>query len=168
MKSKSLKELNEEASRVLEPLNEMSIAWDADLKGNESVCAWVEGPLKVDNQYIKYYNNAHYPLATKVARIRIDKPEYVGGIHSEGNKKKWILTNSEKRTLVHLLNQASEKDEKYTNWQQVILEYNASNFRLFKPVTGDMTIYKDRKAPTMPEYILPFPIDYPMPNYMEL
>ena len=163
----NIKKLNKKLKETIQ-LYEMSMAWEEHLKGKNSVCAWVEGPLKVDNRYIKYYNNEFYIEADKVARIRIDKPEYVGGTHKELDKQSWILSEEEKRIFVELLNKPSKKDSNYTNWQIILLTYNRDNFHIYEPIKGDMTVYKDKKSPSMPEYLLPFPIDYPMPNYMEL
>lgn len=162
-----IQKLNEEFNKLFS-INEMSMAWEAQLKGRNSVCAWVEGPLKVDNQYIKYYNNAYYTDATKVARIRIDKPEYVGGVHSESGKKKWVLTEAEKRIFVQILQEPSKTNSEYTNWQQILLTYNRDNFHIYEPITGEVSVYKNRKSPSMPEHLLPFPIDYPMPDYTKL
>lgn len=149
-------------------LSEMSMAWEEHLKGKHSVCVWVENPSSRDNRYMKYYDNEFYDLAEKVARIRIDKAAYVGGEHSENDIQPWVLSEGEKKEFVELLKSPSKKNPQYTNWQQVILTYNADNFHIYEPITGDMTKYKNRKSPLMPSYILPFPIDYPMPDYLNL
>lgn len=160
------KEINEEFEKL--QLTEMSMAWEEQLKGKNSVCAWVEGPLHVDNQYIKYYDNEYYNEAKRVARIRINEPRYVGGNHKEGNKENWILSEKEKKVFIELLKKPCKRNPQFTNWQQIILTYNADNFHIYEPIKGDMTKYKGRKAPSMPEHLLPFPIDYPMPDYTEL
>ena len=152
----------------IEQLNEMSMAWEEHLSGKNSVCAWVEGPLRVDNQYIKYYNNEYYQDATKVARIRIDRAEYVGGENSEHGIKRWILNEKDKRIFVELLKKPCKRNPKYTNWENIILTYNADNFHIYEPITGDMEKYANRKSPTMPKHLRPFPIDYPMPDYTKL
>ena len=82
---KHIKQINEQLEQVIDKalqLNEMSKAFSFKNKSIE-VCAWVEGPLSVDNRYFKYYDSMFYNLADKVARIRIDKPENI-----RKNKKK--------------------------------------------------------------------------------
>ena len=62
--------------------------------------------------YFKVYNSADPTKATKLARIRFSRPEYVTG-HTTGpdaGKKEWILNSSEKKKLIKLLN---------ANWVQL-------------------------------------------------
>lgn len=161
------KNLNEQIEEILQPLNEMSMAWSYKDRRID-VCAWVENPTTRDNLYFKYYNSSFYNLADKVARIRLDKPEYVGGTHSEGNKQKWILTKSEVKQLVSLLQMPSELHEGLTRWQDILITYNHDNFMLLPKDTINGNLDKARRNPTMPDYIQPFNINYAMPNYMEL
>ena len=165
-----LKELIETLANLIkptQPINEMSRAFAYKDRLIE-VCAWVEGPMRADNRYFKYYNNMHYSVATKVARIRIDEARYVGGNHKEGNKKKWVLTPSEKQELVDILNGPSEEVPGYTRWQDILITFNRDNFNLStqRTLAGDLD--DSQRNPHMPKHIKPFPIDYPMPNYMEI
>ena len=150
-----------------QPLLEMSKAFSYKDKRID-VCAWVENPMGVNNMYFKYYNCSTIPSATHVARIRMDKPEYVGGNHREGTKKKWILTDTEKRELVELLSSKSEEHPDLTYWQEILLTYNRDNFNLSAKDTIEGNFAKAQKDPKMPEYLQPLPIDYPMPDYLQL
>lgn len=132
------------------------------------VCVWVENPMSVDNMYMKYYNSSLYTLATKVARIRLDKPEYVGGNHRERNLKKWILTEKEKKELIELLKQPSDKYQGYSKWHDVIITYNDDNFNLSFSQTVNAEFEKAQRDPKMPNHLVPLPIDLPMPDYTQL
>lgn len=167
---KHIKQINEQLEQVIDKalqLNEMSKAFSFKNRSIE-VCAWVEGPLSVDNRYFKYYNSMFYNLADKVARIRIDKPEYVGGNHKEHKIKKWILTEKEKRELVEILKGPSEEYDNLTRWQDILITYNRDNFNISAKNTIAGNLNDTQRNPKLAKYIKPFPIDYPMPNYIEL
>lgn len=164
---KNVKKLNEELEQLLQPLNEMSMAFAYKDKRID-VCAWVENPSSRDNRYFKYYNNSRYNNATKVARIRLDKPIYVGGIHKEKGLEQWILTDIERKELICLLNSPSDEYIGLTRWQSILIRYNADNFFLTSQQTINDELSKADMDPKMPKYIKPFPIDYPMPDYNQL
>lgn len=149
------------------PLYEMSKAFSYKDRRID-VCAWVENPMGVDNQYFKYYDCSSIPSAKKVARIRLDRPEYVGGIHQERNFKKWILSNKEKQELINILKMPSDRYKGYTKWQDVLMTYNYDNFDIIpeKTIKGEITEYS--KDPKMPKHLKPYDINTPMPNYLEL
>lgn len=132
------------------------------------VCVWVENPMGVDNMYFKYYDCSLYTMANKVARIRLDKPKYVGGNHKEGTKKKWVLSERDKKELVELLKSPSDEHEGLTKWQDVIITYNDDNFNLKAKQTINGELDKAQRDPKMPSHLVPLPIDLPMPNYLEL
>lgn len=171
MQEKSRAQIINEKLQQAMPLNEMSMAWDYTNK-NKSYCAWVEGPMGVDNRYFKFYNNDSPAYASKVARIRIDRAEYVGGNHNESNKQgkveNWILTNREKRLLITLLNSPSDDNVNCTKWQDILIRWNRDNFRIpaNKTVTGQIDGYQAKKG--VLDNIKPFSIDTIMPNYEEL
>ena len=161
--------LIEKLKEVLTPmqLNEMSMAFHYKDRHVE-VCAWVENPTPRDNRYFKYYNSEYNSTATKVARIRIDKPEYVGGNHKERDLKKWILSNKEKQELIEILKTPSNDYPGYTKWQDIIITYNRDNFHLKAEDTIKGNLDKGTRNPTLPKHIVPFDIDTPMPNYLQL
>jgi len=121
--------------------------------------------MGVDNQYFKYYDNEDYDMATKVARIRFDRPEYIGGSHKEGSKKPWTLKPMEKQMLINILKQENTDEKGYTNWQAMIIRWNRDNFHLSKEDTIAGNLDKGRCSPKMPKHIKPLPINYPMPDY---
>ena len=125
-------------------------------------------PMTVDNRYFKYYNRSTVPSATQVARIRLDKPEYVGGLRRENGKKKWILTKREKEELIEILKGQSTDQPGYTRWQEVLMTYNRDNFNLSFSDSKSNDFSKAQKDPKMSKYLKPFPIDYPMPDYLNL
>ena len=141
-----LKEAIDEALE-LEPINEMSLAWDYRKK-NKAYCAWTEGPMKSDNCYFKFYNSDSPDDATKVARIRIDRPYYVGGIHRESNSKgiveKWVLSDKEKQLLIKLLKTESIDNAGCNKWQDILIRWNRDNFGIpaSKTIKGETGGYK--------------------------
>lgn len=155
------------AFQLKQHLYEMSMAFFYKDKRID-VCAWVETPMTVDNRYFKYYNCSTIPSATHVARIRLDKPEYVGGLHRENGKKKWILTKREKEELIEILKGQSTDQPGYTRWQEVLMTYNRDNFNLSFSDSKSNDFSKAQKDPKMSKYLKPFPIDYPMPDYLNL
>lgn len=163
------RKLNERIQEIFNPmpLHEMSKAFSYKNRRID-VCAWVENPMGVDNQYFKYYNCSSIPSATKVARIRINKAEYVGGFHRERNLKKWILSNREKQELVEILKMPSERYKNCTNWQDILITYNYDNFDIIPENTIAGNISKYNKDPKMPKHLKPLDINTPMPNYLEL
>lgn len=161
---KSIKSPNEKVEMIL---NEMSMAFNYRNKRID-VCAWVENPMATDNQYFKYYNNSLIRLATKVARIRIDRPEYVGGFHRERNFGKWSLIEKEKRELIEILKGESDDHPTYTRWQEIIMTYNRDNFNISFKDSKNNNFKNYQRDPKMPDYIKPFDINYPMPDYMKL
>lgn len=163
---KKLKEQLEEALNLI-PLYEMSMAFYYKDRRID-VCAWVENPMGVDNQYFKYYDNSLMKLATKVARIRIDKPVYVGGRHKERNLKKWILSKREKQELVEILQGESEDHPGYTRWQELLMTYNRDNFNISFKNSKEGNLKNHQRDPKMPDYIQPYDINTPMPDYLEL
>lgn len=160
-------EIITEIDELLEPVNEMSMAFHYKDRHVE-VCAWVENPTYRDNRYFKYYNSAFVSSATKVARIRIDKAEYVGGNHKERNLTKWILSNRELRELVEILQTPSDEHIGYTKWQDILITYNRDNFHLSAQDTIAGNLAKGVRSPELPSSVEPFPIDYPMPDYLNI
>ena len=107
-----------------------------------------------------------------MARIRIDRCEYVGGNHkernSQGKVEKWTLNEKDKRNLITLLNSPSVDNEGCTKWQDIIIRWNRDNFGIpaKNTISGQIKGYQPK--PGLLEGSQPFPIDYPMPNYKEL
>jgi hypothetical protein len=157
MKEKQIKDIVHEA---LQPIFEMSSAWTDDRSNR---CVWVENPNGYSNRYFKYLNNSSYRRAKLVARIWIDKPEYVKGHKNSDGKTEWILTSKEKKELVTLLNAPSEAHDNTTNWQEILITYNEDNFQIppMRTIKGniDFSKYRNQK---------PYDINTPMPNYLEL
>lgn len=164
------KKLNEKLQTYI-PLNEMSLAWDYRRK-NKAYCVWTEGPMHAENRYFKFYDSDSPDDATKVARIRIDRAEYVGGQHNETNSRgkleNWILSQKEKRIFLILLNSPSDDNEGCNKWQDILIRWNRDNFGIpaRKTISGEIQGYQAK--PGLLDDCKPFPIDYPMPNYMEL
>ena len=148
-------------------INEMSMAFHYKDRHVE-VCAWVENPTPRDNRYFKYYDSEYSNMAKKVSRIRIDRPEYVGGNHKERNIKKWVLSDKEKQYLVQILKSPSDDYPNLIKWQDILITYNRDNFHIKAEDTIKGNINCNSRNPLLPDYIKPFPIDYPMPNYLEL
>ena len=162
-----IKKLLQNLNEILMPLTEMSMAFHYKDRRID-VCAWVENPMATDNQYFKYYNNSLMRLATKVARIRLNRPQYVGGIHKERNFRKWVLTNKEKHELVQILQGSSEDQPRYTRWQELLMTYNRDNFNISFNDSKQGNLENQQRDPKMPDYIQPYDINAPMPNYLEL
>lgn len=164
-----IQKLIRKLKEVLEPqtLNEMSMAFHYKDRYVE-VCAWVENPTSRDNRYFKYYDSEYSSTASKVARIRIDRPDYVGGNHKERNLKKWTLSKNEKQFLMTILKSESDDYKGLTKWQDILITYNRDNFHIKAEDTINGNIDKGTRNPLLIDKIKPFPIDYPMPNYLEL
>lgn len=165
-----IQRLNEEFNKLFS-INEMSLAWDYRNK-NRAYCAWTEGPMSVENRYFKFYNSDSPDMASKVARIRIDRAEYVGGLHkeqnSQGKVEKWILTEREKRILVKLLQSNSDDNDGCTKWQDILIRWNRDNFSIPAKATISNQIQNYQAKPGLLDNLKPFPIDYPMPDYTKL
>lgn len=168
---KTFTEIANGLKQALTPINEMSLAWDYRKK-NKAYCAWTEGPMSAENRYFKFYNSDSPDMASMVARIRIDRPEYVGGNHKESNSQgkveKWILTPANKKLLIQLLNSPSDDNDNCTKWQDILIRWNRDNFGVpaKKTIANDFTGYQAK--PGLMTGLQPFPIDYPMPDYMKL
>ena len=65
------------------------------------------------------------------------------------------------------MNSPSDDNDGCTKWQDIIIRWNRDNFGIpaKKTISGDVNGYKAKPGITAKE---PFPIDYPMPNYLEL
>lgn len=154
MQKYTIEQLNEELEKFA--IVEMAMAW---IDKQNNVCAWVENLSGRNNKYFKYINSTSYTKATKVARISMFTEEYL--IHKDpAGKQAWKLTNLEKKQLLNLLNSDNKEYKSITNWQAILVPYNKDNFGLFvqETINGfDKEEYPDA-----------FPIDYPMPNYLEL
>lgn len=159
-------ELNKQLEELL-PMNEQSMAFYFKDRHVE-VCAWVENPTPRDNRYFKYYDSQFISSAKNVARIRIDKAEYVGGNHSERNLKKWELSKKEKQYLIDILNSPSNDYNGLTKWQDILITYNRDNFHIKAEDTIQGNFNKCTRSPMLPKHVQPFSIDYPMPNYLDL
>ena len=171
MTEKKIYEIAKELEEKLTPINEMSLAWDYRNK-NKAYCAWTEGPMHSENRYFKYYNSDSPDMATKVARIRIDRPEYVGGTHmeknSQGKVEKWILSDKDKKTFIQLLNSPSDDNDGCTKWQDILIRWNRDNFGIPAKKTIANQIDGYQAKPGLLDECKPFPIDFPMPDYTQL
>lgn len=165
MMKKLLQRLDEILNPI--PLYEMSKAFSFKNKTID-VCVWVENPMSIDNLYFKYYNCSTIPSATKVARIRIDKPCYVGGNHKELNKQKWILSKNEVRELIEILKSPSDEYDGLNKWQDIIITYNKDNFNLTTKQCLKNDFSSIQKDPKMPEYLQPLDINTVIPDYWNL
>lgn len=152
------KQLNENLQKFA--ITEMAKAF-SDRKTNTTL--WVEDRSTHNNRYMKFYNVAKDPthLATKVARIYVEKPEYVKG-HKEHGIKEWILTEKEKRQFVKLLQSPYSRNPNITNWQQVICTFNDG----FYDIDPQDTINGNIPHEDLDNGALT--IDYPMPDYLQL
>lgn len=165
-----LYEITEKLKQILfnpQPLQEMSRAFAYKNRSIE-VCVWVEGPMGADNRYFKYYNSLYYNTASKVARIRIDRPEYVGGNHKEHGIKQWKLSSGDKQELEEILKGPSDNHKGLTRWQDILITYNEDNFNISADKTINGILDDSQRNPKINKNIKPFPIDYPMPSYEEL
>lgn len=169
MIKKSFLEIAQELKKLIQPqpLYEMSKAFSYKDRRID-VCAWVENPMATDNKYFKYYNSSSIDMATMVARIRIDRPTYVGGTHRERNLKKWILTDKEKKELVQILSGNSLRYIGYTRWHDIIITYNFDNFNLTPEQTISGDLDDSQRSPRMPKHLMPLAINTPMPDYIKL
>lgn len=156
-KQKTFKEVTDQIEQILEPMYEMSMAWNS--KQNNR-CVWVENPSGFENKYFKYLNGITYGQADKCARISMVEPKYVN--HKDyGGKSNWVLNNKERKELVTLMNQPNKKYSGCTNWQATLITYNEDNFGIDFDETINGTFDKEK-------YPNAFDINTPMPNYMEL
>lgn len=73
----------------------------------------------VKHKYFIVYNKRPYPcnLFCKMTRIRIDKPEYIKSKNIF--RKRWILTEKEKRDLISLLSSTDNWNNCNTVWETV-------------------------------------------------
>ena len=74
----------------------------------------------------------------------------------------------EKKELIELLNQPSDKYQGYSKWQDIIVTYNDDNFNLSFNQTVNGEFDKAQRNSKMPKHLVPLPIDLPMPDYMKL
>jgi len=156
-KQKTFKEVTDQIEQILEPMYEMSMAWNS--KQNNR-CVWVENPSGFENKYFKYLNGITYGQADKCARISMVEPKYVN--HKDyGGKSNWVLNSNERKELVTLMNQPNKKYSGCTNWQATLITYNEDNFGIDFDETINGTFEKEK-------YPNAFDINTPMPNYMEL
>ena len=161
-----MKKLIKRLNNLLQ-INEMSMAFHYKDRYVQ-VCAWVENPTPRDNRYFKYYNSEYNSTATKVARIRIDKPAYVGGNHKERNLDVWNLSAREKQYLIEILSTPSDDYPGYTKWHDILITYNRDNFHISAKDTIEGNLTKGTRNPSLPDYIVPFDINTPIPDYTKL
>lgn len=152
---------------IPQPLYEMSKAFSYR-NTIVGVSAWVENPMGENNRYFKYYDYPTIPSVKKVAYIRLDRPEYMSGVYKERNRKKWILSNGEKQNLVEILKGESEAQPGYTRWQELLMTYNRDNFNISFKDSKQGNLQSQQRDPRMPDYIQPYDINTPIPNYLEL
>lgn len=154
---KSIKQINEELEQFLQPMYEMSMAWNSKQKNK---CVWVENPSGYENKYFKYLNGQTYGKADKCARISMITPTYVE--HKDyGGKSNWVLNSKEKKELVQLMNEPNKKYNGCTNWQATLITYNEDNFGIDFDETINGTFDKT-------EFPNAFDINTPMPDYSKL
>lgn len=150
-------EVAQKLRKLVEPLNEMSMAW---VDTNSNKCAWVENPTTHENDYFKYLNSFSYRKADSIARISLKEPKYLSHKNLDG-KKDWKLTNKEKKELISLMNKPSKVHKGFTNWQTTLIQYNFDNYWISPLETIENTFDREK-------YPNAFDINYPMPNYMKL
>lgn len=148
-------ELNNKLQKFV--INEMSMAW-VDKQANK--CVWVENPNTHNSDYFKYYNSFSYHKADGVARISLVEPKYLSHKNTDG-KDDWKLNSKEKKELVRIMQSPSNVRKGFTHWQVTLIQYNFDNFYIDPEDTINGTFDKQ-------EYPDAFPINYPMPNYLEL
>lgn len=112
---------------------------------------------RVGDEYFKLVNNIDWLSADKIARISFRSAIY---IDHKSNKKAWTLTSKQKKALIKFFNSVSDKNDKYTNWEMAILDFNNEK-GLDIPKTLDNKV-NDLKYPNY------LPIDLPMPDYTQL
>lgn len=90
------------------------------------------------NEYFKVYNNINPNKATKVARIKFRKPEYI--IYDNNNGiENWFLNSIEKRSLMRILISPSSLYPDRIVWNELI--------RLFNKEIGYNSLPNDLKMP---------------------
>lgn len=139
-------------------LNEMSMAW---VDRQENVCVWVENPDEYNNRYFKYCNSAKYLASTKIARIAIEKPQYVKNHTNPKNVEDWVLNSAEKKQLIDLLNKPSGSHKGLNRWQEIILAYNQVNYQIEPNEIIDGTI-------NLADFDGAISLDFPIPDYTKL
>lgn len=110
-------------------------------------------------EYFKYFDSAGESSAKKMARIEYRKPEYVYHSHNRG-KKIWKLNNKEKEQLMDMMHSKNIGDDRITNWQRAILQYN-----LEKGLPENETrenLISSRNNLKHPDHL---PFDLEMPDY---
>lgn len=90
-----------------------------------------------ENEYFKVYNNINPNKATKVARIKFRKPEYI--IYDNNKINNWFLNSIEKRALMRILINQSILYPDRTVWDELI--------RLFNKEMGSNSLPNDLKIP---------------------
>ena len=144
-------------------LTEMSMVI---IDNNKKRSIWVENPTHYDNRYFKIFNNDSVSKATKVARISMINPRYMTHRNDDG-KENWILTLSEKRYLINILNQKIKINPNITNWQRIILTYNRDSFQIDPDnlITNEMTKEEYNRLATKKNAIS---LDLSILDYMKL
>lgn len=104
----------------LEAINEFKIFED------DGISIAVDSTIGRNGYYFKVYNNRNYAKATKVARIDVEKADYV--YHRSDGKSIWDMNKSELRSLISILNSPITGGSSVTIWDKILEACNE-----FKP-----------------------------------
>ena len=141
------------------------------VNGQHNFCLTVDNENEKRNvggdiRYFKYYNSKKPTNATGVARISLVNPVYI--IHPSGSPKTIYLGRPEKKQLVRFLKSACKTptDDGIfldTNYQYMIYYFNKVSFNM--DIADILNFTRNKKINIVENAI---PIDYEMPDYMNL
>lgn len=82
----------------------------------------------IGEPYFKFYNNASFDKASKIARISFLEPKYIHHKNARGHFDDWVLNSKERKLLVELLTKKvshfKSNGEKMTGWEYAISQFN--------------------------------------------
>lgn len=110
-------------------------------------------------EYFKYFDSAGEHSAKRLARIEYRKPQYVYHSHNRG-KDIWKLNGKEKEMLMDMMNSKNEENDRITNWQKSILQYN-----LEKGLSASETMQNLISSRNNLKHPGHLPFDLEMPDY---
>lgn len=87
----------------LEEIDDLKEVIHFDVKNKMYIMLYIDSNIHNNIPYMVVSNANHDTLNTKIARIRLDKPEYV--YKKNDNKEHWILTKNEIKNLISLLSE---------------------------------------------------------------
>ena len=83
----------------------------------------------IGEPYFKFYNNASFDKASKIARISFLESKYIHHKNARGHFDDWVLNSKERKLLIELLkgtiNRYKINGTKMTGWEYAIHQFNS-------------------------------------------